>query len=375
LVGQGSAVIINISSSPYTLDKRFLRLDMLRNLARRHHRPVVYVNQVGGNDSLVFDGASVALRADGSVAAQAHSFAEDLVLFDTESGQGDLHQQPQDELEAAYEALVCGTRDYVRKCGFQKVCLGLSGGIDSAIVACIAAAALGPRNVLGVAMPGPYSSPGSVCDAERLAHNLGIEYLLLPITDIYESYLRILRPVFAGRPADVTEENIQARVRGGLMMALSNKFGSMLLTTGNKSEIAVGYCTLYGDMAGGLAVISDVPKTMVYELAKLVNRGREVIPADTLSKPPSAELRPNQTDQDSLPAYDVLDRILKAYVEEMRGAEEIASHYDFPIDMVREVTQKVDRSEYKRQQAAPGLKITSKAFNVGRTFPIAQRFR
>jgi NAD+ synthase/NAD+ synthase (glutamine-hydrolysing) len=375
LVGQGSAVIINISSSPYTLDKRFLRLDMLRNLARRHHRPVVYVNQVGGNDSLVFDGASVALRADGSVAAQAHSFAEDLVLFDTESGQGDLHQQPQDELEAAYEALVCGTRDYVRKCGFQKVCLGLSGGIDSAIVACIAAAALGPRNVLGVAMPGPYSSAGSVRDAERLAHNLGIEYLLLPITDIYESYLRILRPVFAGRPADVTEENIQARVRGGLMMALSNKFGSMLLTTGNKSEIAVGYCTLYGDMAGGLAVISDVPKTMVYELAKLVNRGREVIPADTLSKPPSAELRPNQTDQDSLPAYDVLDRILKAYVEEMRGAEEIASHYDFPIDMVREVTQKVDRSEYKRQQAAPGLKITSKAFNVGRTFPIAQRFR
>lgn len=374
LVGQGSAVILNISSSPYTLDKRFLRLDMLRSLARRHNRPVVYVNQVGGNDSLVFDGASVALRADGAIAAQAHSFAEDLVLFDTETGLGEIRQQPQGELEAAYEALVCGTRDYVRKCGFEKVCLGLSGGIDSALVACIAAAALGPRNVLGVAMPGPYSSEGSLRDAEQLARNLGIEYRVLPISELYEGYLRALQPAFPGRAMDVTEENIQARVRGGLMMALSNKFGSMLLTTGNKSEIAVGYCTLYGDMAGGLAVISDVPKTMVYELAKLVNRGREVIPADTLAKPPSAELRPNQTDQDSLPAYDVLDRILKAYVEDSRSAEEIASHYDFPLALVREVTQKVDRSEYKRQQAAPGLKITSKAFNVGRSFPIAQRF-
>ena len=375
LVGQGSRVLINVSSSPYTLDKRFLRQDMLSAMARRHNCPVVFVNQVGGNDSLVFDGASTALRADGSIGAQAHSFADDLVLFDTASGEGEIRPQPRGELEAAYQALVVGTRDYVRKCGFQKVCLGLSGGIDSALVACIAAEALGPANVLGVAMPGPFSSEGSFTDAQRLAQNLGLEFLTLPITDIYQDYLRILQPAFAGRAADVTEENIQARVRGGLMMALSNKFGSMLLTTGNKSELAVGYCTLYGDMAGGLAVISDVPKTMVYELAKLVNQSREVIPADTMTKPPSAELRPNQTDQDSLPPYDVLDRILKSYVEDARSAEEIATHYDFPVEVVREVTLKVDRSEYKRQQAAPGLKITSKAFNAGRTFPIAQRFR
>lgn len=374
LVGQGSTILVNLSSSPYTIDKRALRMDMLRNLARRHGKPVVYVNQVGGNDSLVFDGSSLALRGDGTIAAQAYSFAEDLVLFDTETGQGDIREQPLNELEAAYRALVTGTRDYVRKCGFQKVCLGLSGGIDSALVACIAAEALGRENVLGVAMPGPFSSEGSVHDAKRLARNLGIEFLLLSINEIYEKYLEVLQPVFSGLPVGLAEENIQARARGTLMMALSNKFGSMLLTTGNKSELAVGYCTLYGDMAGGLAVISDVPKTMVYELSLWLNREREVIPPDTLTKPPSAELRANQTDQDSLPPYDVLDRILKAFVEDMRSPEEIASHYDFPIQMVREMTQKVDRSEFKRQQAAPGLKITSKAFNAGRTFPIAQKF-
>jgi NAD+ synthase/NAD+ synthase (glutamine-hydrolysing) len=374
LAGQGSGVLVNISSSPYTIDKRGLRLDMLHNLARRHGRPVVYVNQVGGNDSLVFDGSSVALRADGTVAAQAHSFAEDLVLFDTSSGEGDIRQQPVDELEAAYEALVCGTRDYVRKTGFRKVCLGLSGGIDSAVVAAIAAAALGPANVLGVAMPGPYSSRGSLTDARALATHLAIEYMTLPITGIFEKYQETLALAFHGYGSGVTEENLQARIRGSLLMALSNKYGSMLLTTGNKSELAVGYCTLYGDMAGGLAVISDVPKVMVYELAKLINRDRELIPAASLTKPPSAELRPHQTDQDSLPPYDVLDRILKAYVEDMRSPEEIASHYDFPPEMVREIALKVDRSEYKRQQAAPGLKITSKAFNAGRTFPIAQKF-
>jgi len=375
LAGQGSTVLINLSSSPYTIDRRGLRVDMLRNLARRHQVPVVYVNQVGGNDSLVFDGSSMAMRADGTLGAQAHSFEEDMVLFDTATGQGDIREQPRDELEAAYRALVTGTRDYVRKCGFQKVCLGLSGGIDSALVAAIAAEALGAANVLGVAMPGPFSSEGSLRDAALLAKNLGIEFLTLPITEIHQNYLRVLQPVFAGTESGLAEENIQARVRGGLMMAISNKFGSMLLTTGNKSELAVGYCTLYGDMAGGLAVISDVPKMMVYELAKFANHGREVIPAETLTKPPSAELRANQTDQDSLPPYDVLDRILKAYVEDMRSAEEIASHYGFPLDMVREITQKVDRSEFKRQQAAPGLKITSKAFNAGRLFPIAQKFR
>ena len=374
LAGQGSGVLINISSSPYTLDKRFLRLDMLRNQAKRHQQPVVYVNQVGGNDSLVFDGASMALRADGTLAAQAKSFEEDLVLFDTETGRGDVRLQPVDELEAAYEALVIGTRDYVRKCGFSKVCLGLSGGIDSALVASIAADALGPQNVLGVTMPGPYSSEGSWRDAEELAKNLGIEFRTLHMTEIYESYLRSLGGAFAGTQPGLAEENIQARVRGGLMMALANKFNYMLLTTGNKSELAVGYCTLYGDMAGGLAPISDVPKMMVYELAKLVNRRREVIPLDTLTKPPSAELRPNQTDQDSLPPYDVLDRILKAYVEDSRSPEDIAALHGFDVALVREIALKVDRSEYKRQQAAPGLKITSKAFNAGRTFPIAQRF-
>ncbi len=375
LVGQGSTLLLNLSSSPYTIDKRALREDMLRNLARRHGMPVVYVNQVGGNDSLVFDGSSLAMRADGSIGAQAYLFEEDLVFFDTGTGQGDIRQQPKEELEAAYRALVTGTRDYVRKCGFQKVCLGLSGGIDSAVVACIAAEALGAQNVLGVTMPGPFSSEGSVRDSKLLADNLGIEFLTLSINEIYQDCLRVLQPVFAGTLPGLAEENLQARARGILMMALSNKFGSMLLTTGNKSELAVGYCTLYGDMAGGLAVISDVPKMMVYELARWLNREREVIPRDTITKPPSAELRPNQTDQDSLPAYDVLDRILKAYVEDMRSPEEIASHYDFPVDMVREMTQKVDRSEFKRQQAAPGLKITSKAFNAGRAFPIAQKFR
>jgi len=374
LVGQGSSVLLNISSSPYTLDKRGLRLDMLRALAKRHGRPVVYVNQVGGNDSLVFDGSSVALTADGRIAAQAHSFAEDLVLFDTATGQGDLREQPLDELAAAYQALVCGTRDYVRKCGFQKVCLGLSGGIDSAVVAGIAVDALGPQNVLGVGMPGPFSSEGALRDAQALAHNLGIDFLALPITPIYDSFRKTLAGAFAGRPEDSAEENLQARIRGTLLMALSNKFGSLLLSTGNKSELAVGYCTLYGDMAGGLAVINDVPKVMVYELARHINRSREVIPADSITKPPSAELRPNQTDQDSLPPYDVLDRILKAYVEDMRSVEEIASHYDFPVELVRDIARKVDRSEYKRQQAPPGLKITSKAFSVGRPFPIAQRF-
>jgi NAD+ synthetase len=374
LVGQGSSVLLNISSSPYTLDKRGLRLDMLRALARRHQRPVVYVNQVGGNDSLVFDGSSMALTADGRIAAQAHSFSEDLVMFDTASGQGDIRQQPQDELEAAYQALVCGTRDYVRKCGFERVCLGLSGGIDSAVVAAIAVAALGPANVLGVAMPGPFSSEGSVRDAKLLAESLGIQFLLLPITETFHTYKKALAEAFAGRPEDATEENIQARIRGTLLMALSNKFGSLLLSTGNKSELAVGYCTLYGDMAGGLAVINDVPKVMVYELARHINRSREVIPAASLSKPPSAELRPNQTDQDSLPPYDVLDRILKAYVEDLRGVEEIASLYGYPAELVRDIARKVDRSEYKRQQAPPGLKITSKAFSVGRPFPIAQRF-
>jgi NAD+ synthetase len=374
LVGKGTTVLLNISASPYTMDKQGLRLDMLSSLAREHRIPVIYVNQVGGNDSLVFDGSSVAIMPDGRIAAQAKSFEEDLVVFDTATGLGDVHCQPTNELEVAYRALVCGTRDYVQKCGFRKVVVGLSGGIDSALVGTIAADAVGPENVLGVGMPGPYSSEGSLRDAKRLADNLKISYLVVPIGEVFDSYRSALKEAFAGRPEDVTEENIQARIRGNYLMALSNKFGSLVLSTGNKSEIAVGYCTLYGDMAGGLAVISDVPKVMVYELAKWRNREREVIPAETLTKPPSAELRPNQKDSDTLPPYDVLDPILKAYVEDLQSPEEIADLHGFPLDLVRDIARRVDRNEYKRKQAAPGLKITSKAFSVGRRFPIANRF-
>ena len=374
LVGQGTTVVINISSSPFTIDKRGLRFDMLKAIAREHHVPVVYVNQVGGNDSLVFDGSSVVITPDGRIAALAKSFEEDMILFDSATGIGDVRPQPSDELEAIYSALVCGTRDYVRKCGFKMVVVGLSGGIDSALVATIATDALGPENVLGVGMPSPFSSEGSLRDARRLAENLSIEFTVLPITDIYNCYRETLRPAFTGRAEDVTEENIQARIRGNLLMAISNKFGSLVLSTGNKSEMAVGYCTLYGDMAGGLAVISDVPKTIVYELAKLRNRRREVIPQATITKPPSAELRPNQLDTDSLPPYDVLDRILKAYVEDLQSPEEIADHYGFSLDMVRRIARMVDQNEYKRKQAPPGLKVTTKAFSVGRRFPLAQKY-
>jgi NAD+ synthase (glutamine-hydrolysing) len=374
LVAQGTTILINISASPYNLDKRNLRADMLRSLARHHKVPVVYVNQVGGNDSLVFDGSSVAFDAQGDLVARAHSFEEDLIIYDTASNAGDIRPQPRDELEAAYDALVVGTRDYVRKCGFRNVVIGLSGGVDSALVAAIAADALGAENVLGVSMPGPYSSEGSVTDAKTLAQNFRIKYLTLPIHDIFQSYRKTLCGPFSGQTEDAAEENIQARIRGNLLMALSNKFGSMVLSTGNKSEYAVGYSTLYGDMAGGLAVISDVPKIMVYELARLVNRERELIPGSTITKAPSAELRPNQNDQDTLPPYDVLDRILKAYVEDLRAPDEISSLLGYPIELVREVARMVDRSEYKRKQAPPGLKITSKAFSVGRRFPLANKF-
>lgn len=374
LMGQGSSVIINISASPFTLDKRSLRLDMLGAIAREQHVPVVYVNQVGGNDSLIFDGSSVAFTSAGRIGALAKAFDEDLVLFDTVTSEGDIRPQPHDDLEAVYRALVVGTRDYVRKCGFAKVVVGLSGGIDSALVATVAVDALGPENVVGVAMPGPYSSEGSFRDARCLAQNLAIEFLALPITGAFQGYLEILKQPFASLPEDATEENIQARIRGNLLMALSNKFGSMVLSTGNKSEMAVGYCTLYGDMAGGLAVISDIPKTMVYELARFANQVRHRIPRESFTKPPSAELRPNQTDQDTLPPYDALDRILKSYVEDLQSPEEIALHYEFSLDLVRAVVRRVDQNEYKRKQAPPGLKVTSKAFSVGRRYPLAQKF-
>ena len=374
IIGKGTTVLLNVSASPYTIDKRSLRFEMLRSIATTHKCPVIYVNQVGGDDSLIFDGASMALTADGNVAAQALAFQEDLVLFDTMTGLGDIHAQTHEEIAYAYRALVTGTSDYVRKCGFKRVHLGLSGGIDSAVVAAIAVDALGADNVLGVSMPGPFSSEGSKSDAEVLAKNLGIQFITVPITDVYDAYRGALASAFGNRPVDVTEENIQARIRGNYLMALSNKFGSMVLSTGNKSELAVGYCTLYGDMAGGLAVISDVPKLMVYELARWINRERELIPPSTIEKPPSAELRPDQRDEDSLPPYDVLDRILKAYIEDLRSPQEISDHYGFDLKLVRDIAILVDRSEYKRKQAAPGLKITSRAFGFGRPFPIAQKF-
>ncbi len=374
IVEQGTTVLLNVSASPYTLDKRSLRLEMLRTIAINHHRPIVYVNQVGGDDSLIFDGASMALTAEGNVAAQALAFEEDLVLFDTVTGEGEIHGQPHEEIAYAYRALVTGTRDYVRKCGFKKVLIGLSGGIDSAVVAAIAVDALGAENVLGVSMPGPFSSEGSKADAVTLAKNLAIQFISVPITEVFEAYRRALAPAFGDRPVDVTEENIQARIRGNYLMALSNKFGSMVLSTGNKSELAVGYCTLYGDMAGGLAVISDVPKLMVYELARWINRDREVVPRSTIEKAPSAELRPNQKDEDSLPPYEVLDRILKAYIEDLRNPQEISDRYGFDLKLVRDIALLVDRNEYKRKQSAPGLKITSRAFGFGRPFPIAQKF-
>ncbi len=374
LIAKGATVLINISGSPYTIDKRSLRLNMLRALAKSHGKPVIYVNQVGGDDSLVFDGDSAVVLPDGRIAAQAKSFAEDLVLFDTDTNLGEIHSQPVKELDLALQALVCGTRDYVCKSGFQKVVVGLSGGIDSSVVAAIAAAALGSRNVLGVSMPGPFSSEGSKTDAKQLAENLGMEFLTLPISDVFDSYRASLAGPFRGFSADVTEENLQARIRGNFLMALSNKFGSMVLSTGNKSEMAVGYCTLYGDMAGGLAMLSDVPKTMVYDLANLINRDRELIPLASIEKPPSAELRPNQTDQDSLPPYEVLDRILKAYIEDVKSPSEIVQQFGFDLTLVRSIATKVDRNEYKRRQAPPGLKITSRAFGLGRPFPIVQKF-
>jgi NAD+ synthase (glutamine-hydrolysing) len=373
LVRAGGNFVLNISASPFWLGKRELRRDMLTAIAVNRKVPVAMVNQVGGNDSLVFDGSSVVIAPDGEVIAQGKSFDEDLIFFDSQKLTGDLHAQVEGEEGSAYEALVLGTRDYVHKCGFKRAIIGLSGGIDSALTASIAVDALGPENVIGVGMPGPYSSAGSITDARELAANLKIRFELLSIEEIYEAARKTLAPVFAGLPEDVTEENIQSRARGMLLMSMSNKFGALVLSTGNKSELAVGYCTLYGDMVGGLAVISDVPKTLVYRLSTYVNSMRKVIPEATIEKPPSAELRPDQRDSDSLPPYDVLDAILEDYVEESYEAERIAFVRKLDIELVRRVIRMVDRSEYKRQQAAPGIKISPKAFGYGRRFPIAAK--
>ncbi len=378
LVRVGGNFVLNISASPFWLGKRELRRDMLAAIAKNQKVPVAMVNQVGGNDSLVFDGSSLVIAPDGQVIAQAKSFEEDLIYFDSQkldsaNISGDMHPQVVGEEASAYEALVLGTRDYVHKCGFQRAIVGLSGGIDSALTASIAADALGSENVIGVGMPGPYSSRGSIDDAREVAGNLKIRFELISIQEIYETVRQTLAPVFGELPQDVTEENIQSRARGLLLMSMSNKFGALVLSTGNKSELAVGYCTLYGDMVGGLALISDVPKTLVYRLSAYVNSRRKVIPEATIEKPPSAELRPDQKDSDSLPPYDVLDAILEDFVEELCSAEQIARNRHFDLDLVRRVIRMIERSEYKRQQAAPGIKISAKAFGYGRRFPIAAK--
>jgi len=370
LMRQQPAVHINLSSSPFWHSKRAMRRQMLAAIARRDGVPVLLCNQVGGNDSLIFDGSSLALNARGELVAQAASFEEDLVVVDPFDAPA-LSAPEEDDTAAAYHALVLGTRDYVRKCGFQKAIVALSGGIDSALVAAIARDALGAENVLGVGMPSPYSSAGSIDDSRRLAANLGIRFEVIGISGLFKEYIHALDPLFAGMKADTTEENIQSRIRGCLLMALSNKFSALVLTTGNKSEMAVGYCTLYGDMVGALAVIGDLVKTRVYAVCRWLNRDGEVIPAAILEKPPSAELRLDQKDTDSLPPYEVLDPILEAYVERYEPPERIAREHGFPLELVQQVVRLVERSEYKRQQAAPVLKVTSKSFGMGRRFPIA----
>lgn len=373
LVKQGLDLLINISGSPFYLGKRDIRVNILTNLARKYHIPVVYVNLVGGNDSLLFDGGSMVIDPQGEIRASAKEFEEDLITFDVETNQGDLHLSRSTDEELIFKALCLGTRDYVSKCGFNHVALGLSGGIDSSLVACIAAQALGKANVLGVAMPSLYSSPASLEDAQLLAQRLGINFRSISISDIFQIYLKELQPSFAQYESDTTEENLQARIRGNLLMALANKFNALVLTTGNKSEMAVGYCTLYGDMCGALAVISDVPKTMVYNLARYLNRREEIIPARVITRPPSAELKPDQTDQDTLPPYDVLDDILTEYVEKNRSIADIIKKGHDPR-IVQDIIRRIHLNEYKRKQAPPGLKVTTKAFGVGRRYPIAHRF-
>jgi NAD+ synthase (glutamine-hydrolysing) len=370
LAAQKPELLISINASPFTVGKRQLRFQMLKNIAEKYAVPVLYVNQVGGNDSLIFDGGSAAFAPDGSRFAQAIDFEEDMILLDTETLTGDIRPLRERYIEQVHEALVLGLGDYVRKCGFKSVVLGLSGGIDSAVTAAVAARAVGPENVLGILMPSQYSSEHSVTDARKLTENLGIQHKIVPINNLFNSYIGELEEHFEGLPPDITEENIQARIRGNILMSFSNKFGRLLLSTGNKSELSVGYCTLYGDMSGGLSVISDVPKTIVYDLARYINTESELIPQNSITKPPSAELKPDQRDEDSLPPYDVLDRIVRAYVEEGKSVAEMESAGIDP-ETISRVLKMINRNEYKRMQAPPGLKITTKAFGYGRRIPIA----
>jgi NAD+ synthase (glutamine-hydrolysing) len=373
LAEQGATVMINISASPFVINKGELRLQLIQNHARRHHLPFLYINQVGGNDELIFDGGSFAVDQFGAPIVIAPTFDESLMIVETDSKGDPSLVLVKDPVESVNRALVLGVRDYMHKTGFSKAVVGLSGGIDSALTCCLAVEAVGRENVLGISMPSPYSSTGSVEDSRRLAENLGIDFKVIGITKIYESYLETLKEPFAGMIPDTTEENIQARIRGNILMAFSNKMGYLLLSTGNKSEMAVGYCTLYGDMSGGLSVLSDLPKTMVYEVSRHINREREVIPEAIIEKAPSAELRPDQCDQDTLPPYNVLDAILNGYIEEGLSAEELVGE-GLDRETVQWVIKAINRNEYKRRQAAPGLKVTSKAFGVGRRMPIAAKY-
>jgi len=372
LVEQGAEIILNLSASPFSLNKPAIRNEMVSALARAYNRPICYCNAVGGNDQLVFDGNSIAVNSAGQLIAQLPGFRTTEAIVDTDSAQPIQFIEREESADLS-AALSLGVRDYLGKCNFKSAVLGLSGGIDSAVVAAIAVEALGPDNVVGVSMPSPFSSEGSIDDALALAKNLGIKCLQIPIATAFAAFKAQFAEIFAGLPEDTTEENMQARLRGMILMSLSNKFGHIVLSTGNKSELSVGYCTIYGDMAGGLAVISDVPKTMVFQLARWMNREREIVPVSTIEKPPSAELKPDQKDQDTLPPYDVLDEILRLYVEENLSARDIIAH-GFDEKTVRWVQRRVDINEYKREQAAPGIKVTSRAFGVGRRMPIAQRY-
>ena len=371
LVGLGASVILNLSSSPFSVGKPALRRAMVTELALQHRIPFFYCNAVGGNDELIFDGNSFVINKEGATVARLASFGEQIAVVDSDAPASVESGMPPEE--EVFRALVLGVSDYFAKCGFHSAVLGLSGGIDSAVTAAIAVEALGKKNVTGVSMPSAYSSSGSLDDADRLAKTLGIERLVIPIKEPFEVLKSQFKEAFAGLKEDTTEENMQSRLRGLILMSLSNKFGHLLLTTGNKSELAVGYCTIYGDMCGGLAVISDVPKTMIYRLARWINRDRETIPINSITKPPSAELKPNQTDQDILPQYETLDAILQLYVEEQLDPVEIVER-GFDPAIVRWIQRRVDINEYKRRQAAPGLKVTSLAFGIGWRMPVAQRY-
>src|SRR6266704_122198 len=380
LIEQGAEIIVNLSASPFSLHKPAIRREMVGALARAYQRPICYCTAVGGNDQLIFDGNAIAVNSSGELIAQLASFQEDEAVIDTDVA-AVIEFREGKTAEELFSALSLGLRDYLRKCIFKSAVLGLSGGVDSAVTAVIAVDALGAENVTGVSMPSPYSSRGSIEDARALARNLGIKFLEIPITDAFRDFKAQFKEAFKGLPENETEENMQPRLRAMTLMALSNRFGHLVLSTGNKSELAVGYCTLYGDMAGGLAVISDVPKTMVYELARWINsdyaarsgQKREIIPRSTIEKAPSAELKPNQKDQDTLPPYEILDQILHLYVEENLSARDIIAR-GFDEETVRWVQRRVDLNEYKREQSAPGLKVTSRAFGIGRKMPIAQKY-